>query len=691
MNYIINRHIPFYYLYDTRGSEIYNEITQQEQYYPYRKEEEILINYASDIVDIKDDLYVDGITLVEFGAGYSLKTKIIIKELLIKYSKVTFVPIDVSESACEFSFEKYSSIPNLKVEPYVGTYDMYLAENISYPSRVIYLWLGSSIGNLPEDERLLFLDKLSIIMTFRDFLLIGFDTVYKDKSIIYKAYNDDNGVTDKFIMNILKHIKTKYNLEINEEDFKYEGIWNAELSRMEMYVKCINDTLVQGKNDKDENVTELIKSGERILIEYSHKFSTELTEKMAEKTNLIQAKIWFTSDKFFMFGMFLKNLKTQWERTDHIFKEIIGYENLQRQPIDLRNNFFFYLGHIYTFYDIKVFGLNPDERFFQLFERGRDPCVDNPESCHKHSSITNVNYPSYSEVLKYNSDLRERVLKFIKENGYTYNLMCSIEHEIMHQETLMYMVRFFNSELPISLPENYSTREKKLVKIPSRKIKQGTNETFVWDNESPEHMIEVEGFKVESLPVTWGEMDEFIRENVERLMPKLINLNTKFEIRISNNQWIEFSRGKDLPAWVSLEVARLYVDWKNTRGEKCRIMTENEYDSMISAQKYFKKGNVNFKNYHAVPVGFYEDYSEDGVGELMGNGWELTSTLLRPFDGFKPMEIYKAYSQDFFTDNHFVLKGASPFTGDTLCRPSFRNWYQHNYLFQTSKFRLIYY
>ena len=351
----------------------------------------------------------------------------------------------------------------------------------------------------------------------------------------------------------------------------------------------------------------------------------------------------------------------------------------------------FYLGHIYTFYDIKVFGLNPDERFFQLFERGRDPCVDNPESCHQHSSITNVNYPSYSEVLKYNSDLRERVLKFIKENGYTYNLMCSIEHEIMHQETLMYMVRFFNSELPISLPENYSTREKKLVKIPSRKIKQGTNETFVWDNESPEHMIEVEGFKVESLPVTWGEMDEFIRENVERLMPKLINLNTKFEIRISKNQWIEFSRGKDLPAWVSLEVARLYVDWKNTRGEKCRIMTENEYDSMISAQKDFKKGNVNFKNYHAVPVGFYEDYSEDGVGELMGNGWELTSTLLRPFDGFKPMEIYKAYSQDFFTDNHFVLKGASQFTGDTLCRPSFRNWYQHNYLFQTSKFRLIYY
>ena len=88
-------------------------------------------------------------------------------------------------------------------------------------------------------------------MTNRDIFLIGFDTVYKDKSVIFKAYNDDLGVTRKFIMNILKHMIDKYNLLINENDFEYEGCWNEEYSRMEMLLKCINDTQVMSANRDD--------------------------------------------------------------------------------------------------------------------------------------------------------------------------------------------------------------------------------------------------------------------------------------------------------------------------------------------------------------------------------------------------------------------------------------------------------
>ena len=244
MEYFKNRHIPFYYLYDTKGSEIYNEITQLTEYYPYRKEEEILQNYAQEILTFKDDLKTEGITLVEFGAGYSLKTEIIINNLLSKYSYVTFVPVDVSQSACEYSEKKYVSISNLKVEPFVGTYDTYLQENIIYNTRVIYLWLGSSIGNLPENEQIEFLSKFSENMTYRDVLLIGFDSVYKQKKVIYEAYNDSKGVTAKFIMNIISHLKNKYNLNINEQDFEYYGVWNEELSRMEMNLKCIKDTRI---------------------------------------------------------------------------------------------------------------------------------------------------------------------------------------------------------------------------------------------------------------------------------------------------------------------------------------------------------------------------------------------------------------------------------------------------------------
>ncbi|NCQ43319.1 MAG: L-histidine N(alpha)-methyltransferase [Cyanobacteria bacterium] len=308
MDYFIKRHIPFYYLYDTKGSELYNEITQLEQYYPYRSEEEILNKYASEMIDLKDETNFEAITLVEFGAGYSLKTEIILKKLLLKYKRVTFVPIDVSPSACEYSDQKYSQIPHLTVKPYVGTYDNFLLDKITYPTRVFYLWLGSSIGNLAENERIEILKKISDKLTPVDRLLMGLDTVYKDKSIIYKAYNDDKGVTRKFIMNILTHLKYKYDLSIKEEDFMYDGVWNDELFRMEMYIKCLNTTEIKS-NATSQKVK--IKAGERILIEYSHKFSTDSCAKMAEKSNLVQTKVWYTDNKYFMFSTFVKNGQQQ--------------------------------------------------------------------------------------------------------------------------------------------------------------------------------------------------------------------------------------------------------------------------------------------------------------------------------------------------------------------------------------------
>jgi len=250
MEFFRNKHIPFYFLYDTRGSELYHEITKLEEYYPFKKEEELLNKFADDIVEIKDDLKTSGIHLVEFGAGYSVKTEIIIKKLLKKFSNVTFVPIDVSESACEYSREKYSQIDNLKVQPYVGTYDKDLEEHPSYENRVIYLWLGSSIGNLEHQEQVKFLSKVSQAMSFRDFLLIGFDSSHKDKQIIFRAYNDQKGVTRDFILNILIHLKREFHLELEDQHFEYEGVYNDELERMEMYVTPIIDTRVRSIKGK---------------------------------------------------------------------------------------------------------------------------------------------------------------------------------------------------------------------------------------------------------------------------------------------------------------------------------------------------------------------------------------------------------------------------------------------------------
>jgi L-histidine N-alpha-methyltransferase len=305
MQYIKEKKIPFYYLYDDKGSEIYDEITRLEEYYPYKKEEELLQQYSPAIFDVKNGTDTDLITLVEFGAGYSIKTEIVLKTLLERYGNVLFIPIDVSEGACNYSLQKYSSeeyskMGKLKVEPYCGTYDKYCEDKRDYNSAVIYLWLGSSIGNLEEHSQIEFLKKVNNLMTSKDTFAIGFDSIYKeDKTIIYNAYNDSKGVTARFILNILSHLKNKYNLVINENDFEYECIWNDEYERVEMYVKAKCDTVIS-----NENESFLLKAGERFFIEHSHKFSKEKLENLGIASGLNLIKIWYSNDRYHMIGQY---------------------------------------------------------------------------------------------------------------------------------------------------------------------------------------------------------------------------------------------------------------------------------------------------------------------------------------------------------------------------------------------------
>ncbi len=119
-------------------------------------------------------------------------------------------------------------------------------------------------------------------------------------------------------------------------------------------------------------------------------------------------------------------------------------------------------------------------------------------------------------------------------------------------------------------------------------------------------------------------------------------------------------------------------------------MTENEFDSLAFAVSNIHYGNTGIRHYHPMPIGYYNDYSEDGVGELFGNGWELTESKFRPFEGFVPQANYTEYSKDFFTDIHFVLKGGSPFAPYDIIRKTFRNWFQYNYIYHIAKFRLVY-
>jgi formylglycine-generating enzyme required for sulfatase activity len=154
----------------------------------------------------------------------------------------------------------------------------------------------------------------------------------------------------------------------------------------------------------------------------------------------------------------------------------------------------------------------------------------------------------------------------------------------------------------------------------------------------------------------------------------------------------------DWPVYATQEQATAFARWKGKR-----VPTEAQYHRAAfgtpsgEEQRIYpwgnqrpdaSRGNFGFTNWDPVPVGSYPNgASAWGVHDLVGNGWEWTSTVFDGYPGFQPMASYANYSADFFDGKHFVLKGASPATAPELIRPSFRNWFRGNYPYVYATFR----
>ena len=151
------------------------------------------------------------------------------------------------------------------------------------------------------------------------------------------------------------------------------------------------------------------------------------------------------------------------------------------------------------------------------------------------------------------------------------------------------------------------------------------------------------------------------------------------------------------PVYVSHAEASAYAAWRGAR-----LLTEGEfqraaYGSPDGGERRFpwgweaidaSRGQLDFASWDPAPVGAHPDgRSAWGVEDLVGNGWEWTSTVFGPFPGFRPMASYPEYSADFFDGKHFVMKGASPATARELVRPTFRNWFRARYPYVYATFR----
>jgi L-histidine N-alpha-methyltransferase len=278
------------FLYDAEGSRLFEEITEQPEYYPTRTEAAILAQHADEIREITGPR-----ALVELGSGYSVKTEHLLSAYSRHGGKVRYVPVDVSVSALrEASRSIGEHFADVQFTGINGTYaSAFRVFRQLAPQMVVFL--GSTIGNFNEAETTAFWKSVAGHLPVGDFLLLGVDLV-KDVGVLEAAYNDTAGVTARFTRNYFARINRELGAEIDLSQIEHVAVWNAERDRMEIFAR-FNSTQHIRIGPLDESFE--IRPGERILIEISRKFRLpELTAELSRfgfevRRSFTDEKEWF--------------------------------------------------------------------------------------------------------------------------------------------------------------------------------------------------------------------------------------------------------------------------------------------------------------------------------------------------------------------------------------------------------------
>jgi len=228
--------LPARWFYDERGSQLFEEITRLPEYYPTRRETEILTDHAEEIAQL-----ADATTLVELGSGTSTKTRLLLDALSAR-GPLTFVPIDVSaEVLTEAGRAIADDYPMVTVHAVVADFGDSLAPLPGEPGRRLVAFLGGTIGNLDRPARAGFLDRLRAALAVGDGFLLGAD-LRKDPARLVAAYDDSAGVTAAFNRNLIEVLRRELDAEgLDPSDFDHVARWNDNDGRIEMWLRANSD------------------------------------------------------------------------------------------------------------------------------------------------------------------------------------------------------------------------------------------------------------------------------------------------------------------------------------------------------------------------------------------------------------------------------------------------------------------
>jgi len=418
-------------------------------------------------------------------------------------------------------------------------------------------------------------------------------------------------------------------------------------------------------------------------------------------------------------------------RTDEVFR-IVREDALYERPIAERHRIIFYIGHVEAFdWNLlaqRAFGLRSfHPTFDQLFAFGIDPVggglpADQPKD-----------WPAREEIEKYNGRLRgeldEAIARAMRRPSEGHPQLASmlevaVEHRLMHAETLAYMLHQLPAEkkIPAGREPAWKTPRAKshLVEISAGRatlgLRRAHGDEFGWDNEFETHEVRVADFAIDNYNVTNRDFMLFVDaggysapslwDEEAWAWKKKEGVQHPAFWRRAGNLWLqrtmfgEIRLPMDWPVYVSHAEATAYAKWLGRK-----LPTEEQFhraaygtsDSEVERNYPWgeeapeaRYGNFDFAHWDPSPVGSYpRGASALGVQDVVGNGWEWTSTEFKPFPGFAAMPFYPGYSANFFDGKHYVMKGGSPRTAACMLRRSFRNWFQPYYPYVYATFRCV--
>ncbi len=275
------------YFYDARGSELFEQITRQQEYYPTRTEKAILSDYAAEIAEHCGA----GCVLIEPGSGNSEKIRL----LLDAMRPAAYVPVDISaEFLYEAALKLGLEFPWLKIQAICADFGGQWQASTKLPAgRRLVFYPGSTIGNMEPRDAREFLSGLRRWIGGNGGILIGVD-LHKSEQLLNAAYNDASGVTARFNLNILNALNSMLDGDFREQAFSHRAFYNTELKRIEMHLVSRESQVVtlNGSSIRFDK-------GETLHTENSYKYTLEDFSRLSEAAGLVLEKSWLDENKLF--------------------------------------------------------------------------------------------------------------------------------------------------------------------------------------------------------------------------------------------------------------------------------------------------------------------------------------------------------------------------------------------------------